>query len=110
MNSFISSEVLLSFTGCVGIVIVATHIFKKYFPLSSKTIALIFSIIVAIARIVVSAKFSAGDIVMGFINIIPIYCGAIGGYDAMLKTKSTPIQPPPMLPLNEDYEVDNKSK
>lgn len=88
MDGFITSEVLLSFTGCVGIVIAATQVFKKYSSLSSKVLAAIFSVLIGVARIIVSGRTSFGEIFMGLVNILPILCGAMGGYDAIIKSKT----------------------
>ena len=89
MDSFITSEILLSLAGCVGIVMAATQILKKHINVSSKIIALVLSIIVGICRIVILKRFSIDQIFIGIVNIIPILCGSMGAYDAMLKQKET---------------------
>ena len=87
MDGFITSEILLSLAGCVGIVMATTQVLKKHINIPSKNIALIVSIIVGVSRIVILKRFAIDEIFVGIINILPILCGAMGAYDAMIKPK-----------------------
>lgn len=89
MDGFITSELLLSLAGCVGVVMAVTQVLKKHINVSPKNIALIVSIIVGVSRIIILKRFSLDEIFIGIINILPILCGAIGAYDAMIKPKET---------------------
>ncbi len=85
MQDFITMDMLISLAGCILIVTAVTQIAKRYININAKWFTLVFSIIIAIARIIVVGDFSLMGIVLGILNIIPIMFGAIGGYETVVK-------------------------
>lgn len=80
MNEFISIEILGTITGCSLIITLLTQIFKKYLPekIDTKWLALAFSIIVGILRIIYLQQFDFSGIVSGIFNIFVLLASAIG--------------------------------
>lgn len=54
MNEFVSIEILGTIAGCSAVITLLTQVFKKYLPekLDTKWLALAFSIIIGILRII----------------------------------------------------------
>lgn len=83
MNEFVSIEVLGTITGCSMIVTLLTQIFKKYLPekVDTKWLALAFSIIVGVLRLIYIGQFDFAGIVSGILNIFILLSIAIGIYE-----------------------------
>ena len=83
MNEFISIEILGTIAGCSAVITVLTQIFKKYLPESvdAKWLALVFSIIIGVLRIIYIGQFDFAGIVSGIINIFILLGIAIGIYE-----------------------------
>ncbi len=91
MEEFITVKILLSLPGCVTLVVLSTQLFKRYFKnVKSRTIALVLSGIIAVARIFAVGEYDITSIIIGIINILPILWGATGAYDTMTKKNKTP--------------------
>lgn len=83
MNEFISIDILATIGGCSLIITLLTQIFKKYLPdkIDTKWLALIFSIIVGVLRIVYVGQFDFAGIVSGILNIFVLLGTSIGLYE-----------------------------
>ena len=83
MNEFISIDILATIGGCSLIITLLTQIFKKYLPdkIDTKWLALIFSIIVGVLRIVYVGQFDFAGIVSGIINIFVLLGTSVGIYE-----------------------------
>ena len=89
---FITTDMFLSFLGCLTIVSLLTQAFKNI-PGFSKVnplwFTLISSIVVSILRVIVINSYTTIDIILGVLNTFAIYLGAIGGYETIKQiTKS----------------------
>ena len=81
---FITSEMFLTFAGCLTIVAILTQVFKSlpgFNKINPTWIVLLFSTIVGVIRIIFMKDYSAEGILIGILNIFAIYLGAIGGYE-----------------------------
>lgn len=83
MNEFVSIEVLGTITGCSMIITLLTQIFKKYLPekVDTKWLALAFSIVVGVLRLIYIGQFDFAGIVSGILNIFILLSIAIGIYE-----------------------------
>ncbi len=83
MTDFINIEVLGTIAGCSLIITLLTQVFKKFLPekIDTKWLALAFSIIVGVLRIVYLQQFDFNGIVSGIINIFVLLASAIGIYE-----------------------------
>lgn len=83
MNEFISIDILATIGGCSLIITLLTQIFKKYLPdkIDTKWLALIFSIIVGVLRIVYVGQFDFAGIVSGILNIFVLLGTSVGIYE-----------------------------
>ena len=83
MNEFVSIEILGTIIGCSAIITLLTQVFKKYLPdkLDTKWLALIFSVIVGVLRIIYIGQFDFAGIVSGIINIFILLSIAVGIYE-----------------------------
>lgn len=83
MNEFISIDILATIGGCSLIITLLTQIFKKYIPdkIDTKWLALIFSIIVGVLRIVYVGQFDFAGIVSGILNIFVLLGTSVGIYE-----------------------------
>lgn len=83
MNEFISIDILATIGGCSLLITLLTQIFKKYIPdkIDTKWLALIFSIIVGVLRIVYVGQFDFAGIVSGILNIFVLLGTSIGLYE-----------------------------
>lgn len=83
MNEFVSIEILGTIAGCSMIITLLTQVFKKYLPekLDTKWLALVFSIIIGVLRIVYVGQFDFAGIVSGVINIFVLLSVSIGIYE-----------------------------
>ena len=83
---FITSDMFLTFAGCLAIVALVTQVTKSLPPLDKiNTLWTTFgvSILVGVIRLFLIGDFSAQGIIMGVLNILAIYLGAIGGYETV---------------------------
>lgn len=83
---FITSDMFLTFAGCLAIVALITQVIKSLPPLDKiNTLWTTFgvSILVGVIRLFLIGDFSAQGITMGVLNILAIYLGAIGGYETV---------------------------
>ena len=83
MNEFVSIDILATIAGCSLIITLLTQVFKKYLPekIDTKWLALIFSVIVGILRIIYLGQFDFAGIVSGIFNIFVLLAAAIGIYE-----------------------------
>lgn len=83
MNEFISIDVLATIGGCSLIITLLTQVFKKYIPekIDTKWLALVFSIIVGVLRIVYVGQFDFAGIVSGILNIFVLLGTSVGIYE-----------------------------
>ena len=83
MNEFVSIEILGTIAGCSAIITLLTQVFKKYLPeqFDTKWLALIFSIIIGVLRIIYVGQFDFAGIVSGIINIFVLLGVSIGLYE-----------------------------
>lgn len=83
MNDFISIEILGTIGGCSLIITLLTQIFKKYLPekFDTKWLALVFSIIIGVLRIIYVGQFDFAGIVSGVLNIFVLLGASIGIYE-----------------------------
>lgn len=90
MNDFINIEILGTITGCSLIITLLTQVFKKYLPekIDTKWLALVFSIIVGVLRVVYIGQFDFAGITSGIINIFILLATAIGIYEIGDSTKN----------------------
>lgn len=91
MNEFVSIEILGTITGCSLIITLLTQVFKKYLPekVDTKWLALGFSTIVGILRIVYLQQFDFAGITSGIINIFVLLAAAIGIHEIANPTVET---------------------
>jgi len=91
---FITMEMFLTVAGCSTIITLLTQVFKKFLPesLDSKWLALVFSIIVGILRIIYLADFSFAGIVTGIVNIILLLAIAVGEYEVVKSAANKVIE------------------
>ena len=83
---FITSDMFLTFAGCLAIVALITQVIKSLPPLDKiNTLWTTFcvSILVGVIRLFLIGDFTAQGITMGLLNILAIYLGAIGGYETV---------------------------
>lgn len=82
---FITMEMFLTVAGCSTIITLLTQVFKRFLPetLDSKWLALAFSIIVGVVRIIYLADFSFAGITTGIVNIVLLLAIAIGEYEVV---------------------------
>lgn len=85
---FITIEVFATVIGCSAIIALFTQVFKRFLPetVDSKWLALAFSIVVGIIRIVYIADYSFNGIVVGIANIVLLLAIAIGEYEVVKST------------------------
>lgn len=90
MDEFISIEVLGTIAGCSAIITILTQIFKKYLPenVDSKWLALAFSVIIGVLRIIYVGQFDFAGIVSGIINIFVLLGISIGIYEVGSSAKN----------------------
>lgn len=83
MNEFISIDILATIGGCSLIITLFTQVFKKYMPekIDTKWLALVFSIIVGVLRIVYVGQFDFAGIVSGILNIFVLLGTSVGIYE-----------------------------
>lgn len=83
---FITTEMFLSFLGCLTIVSIITQALKSV-PGFDKINPLWFtlgaSIVVSILRVIVIGSYTTESIILGILNMFAIYLGAIGGYETV---------------------------
>lgn len=83
---FITSDMFLTFAGCLAIVALVTQVIKSLPPLDKiNTLWTTFgvSILIGVIRLFLIGDFTAQGIIMGVLNILAIYLGAIGGYETV---------------------------
>lgn len=83
MDDFISVEFLLTFAGTITFVTVATQASKSLLPekIDTKWLALAFSIIASIFRVILAGDYSASAIILAFVNLFLIYGCSIGLFE-----------------------------
>lgn len=83
MNEFISIEILGTIAGCSAIITLLTQVLKKYLPetFDTKWLALVFSVIIGVLRIVYIGQYDFAGIVSGVINIFILLSISIGIYE-----------------------------
>ena len=83
MDEFVNIEILSTMAGCSLIITLLTQVFKKYLPknIDTKWLALIFSIIIGVLRIIYVGEFSFDGIVSGIFNIFVLLASSIGIYE-----------------------------
>lgn len=93
MNEFVSIEILGTIAGCSLVVTLLTQVFKKYLPekIDTKWLALVFSILVGVARMFYVGQFDFAGITSGIINVFVLLAASIGIYE-IGDTASTDIK------------------
>lgn len=83
MNDFVSIEILGTIAGCSAIITVLTQVLKQYLPenLDTKWLALVFSIIIGVLRIIYVGQFDFAGIVSEIFNIFILLSISIGIYE-----------------------------
>ena len=83
MNEFVSIEILGTIAGCSAIITLLTQVFKKYLPekIDTKWLALVFSVIIGVLRIVYVGQYDFAGIVSGIINMFILLSISIGIYE-----------------------------
>ena len=83
MNYFANADVLSTMAGCSVIITLLTQVFKKYLPekVDTKWLALVFSIVIGILRIIYVGQYDFNGIVAGIFNIVVLLATAIGVYE-----------------------------
>ena len=83
--NFITMEMFLTVAGCSIIITLLTQVFKRFLPetVDSKWLALVFSIIVGVVRIIYLADFSFAGITTGIVNVVLLLAIAIGEYEVV---------------------------
>ena len=83
MNDFVSIEILSTMAGCSLIITLLTQVFKKFLPdkLDTKWLALIFSVIIGVLRIIYIGDFTFESITSGVLNIFVLLAASIGIYE-----------------------------
>ena len=83
MKDFVSIEILGTMAGCSLMITLLTQLFKRFLPktIDTKWLALIFSIIIGVLRIVYIGQFDFAGIVAGVFNIFVLLASAIGIYE-----------------------------
>lgn len=83
---FITTDMFLSFLGCLTIVSILTQAIKNI-PGCDKInplwITLCASILVSTVRVLIIGSYTMQDILLGILNTFAIYLGAIGGYETI---------------------------
>ena len=90
--NFITTDMFLSFLGCLTIVAIITQALKNI-PGGDKVnplwYTLFTSIVVSIIRVIIIGSYAATDIILGILNTFVIYLGAIGGYETIKQLTQT---------------------
>ena len=83
MSEFVSIEILGTIVGCSAMITLLTQVFKKFLPetVDTKWLALVFSILIGVLRIIYVGQFDFAGIVSGIFNIFALLSGAIGIYE-----------------------------
>lgn len=83
MNDFVSIEVLGTIAGCSAIITLLTQVFKQYLPekVDTKWLALIFSVVIGVLRIVYVGQYDFAGIVSGIFNIFILLSISVGIYE-----------------------------
>ena len=85
---FITVEMFATVVGCSTIITLLTQVFKRFLPenIDSKWLALIFSILVGIVRVIYLEDFTFTGITVGIVNIFLLLAIAIGEYEVVKST------------------------
>lgn len=88
IDSFISKDTFKSLAGCILVVESCTECMKFLFPdvNCGLWVAFIFSITISFVRLLFSEDYSRENIILTIINILPIFLGSVGIYQAGIKT------------------------
>lgn len=83
MNEFVSIEILGTIAGCSAIITLLTQVLKKYLPekVDTKWLALLFSIVIGVLRIVYVGQFDFAGIVSGVFNVFILLAISVGIYE-----------------------------
>ena len=83
MNEFVSIEILGTIAGCSAIITLLTQVFKQYLPekIDTKWLALVFSIVIGVLRIVYVGQYDFAGIVSGIFNVFILLSISIGIYE-----------------------------
>lgn len=82
---FVTMDIFLTVVGCSAVIALLTQVFKKFLPetIDSKWLALIFSIVVGVIRIIYIADYSFAGITTGIVNIALLLAIAVGEYEVV---------------------------
>ena len=83
MNEFVSIEILGTIAGCSAMITLLTQVFKSYLPekVDTKWLALAFSIVIGILRIIYVGQFDFAGVVSGILNMFILLSISIGIYE-----------------------------
>lgn len=102
MTEFFTAEGLLTFTGQVLFVTIATQVVKKYINIDPKFLSLGFSLIVAsIAQFVILHDFSTVGLTMAAVNVFSVLSASVLGYEAIVKPAVRGIEVEKNADINE---------
>lgn len=102
MTDFFTTESLLTFTGQVLFVTIATQIVKKYINVDPKWVSLALSLIVAsVAQFVILQDFSTVGLTMAAVNVFSVLSASVLGYEAIVKPVQRGIEAEKNADINE---------
>ncbi|MDE6947595.1 MAG: hypothetical protein K2P14_10480 [Anaeroplasmataceae bacterium] len=83
MGDFVSIEILGTIAGCSALVTLLTQVFKQFLPekLDAKWLALTFSVMIGVLRLLYVGQFDFAGIVAGIFNIFILLSVSIGIYE-----------------------------
>ena len=83
MNDFVGIEILGTIAGCSLIITLLTQVFKRYLPekIDTKWLALVFSVIIGVLRVIYIGQFDFAGITSGIFNIFVLLATSIGIYE-----------------------------
>ena len=83
MNEFVNIEILGTIAGCSAIITLFTQVFKQYLPekVDTKWLALVFSVVIGVLRVIYVGQYDFAGIVSGVINMFILLSISIGIYE-----------------------------
>lgn len=84
-SKFITEETLTSFTTCSAIVGVMVESVKPITDVHPLILSFIFSFILNGLKLMLSGEYTIKNVILAFINVIPMALTASGGYDVIKK-------------------------
>lgn len=86
LQTFIDKDTFKTITGCVLVVEAATECVKYLIPsIDGIRIAFVFSIVVALVKLLLDNDYTRNSIILALLNIIPIFLCSVGVYESGIK-------------------------